>query len=171
MGYTHNFAFRDKKNGERTKKINKSKFAAASCIVKHFAEKVKEMGIEIAGPSGDGEPVINNKVIAFNGAGKNAYESFYMDADGSFMDGYHFSNPFCKTERKPYDLLVCLTLLAFKHVFKNEFFYDSDGTTRENINDPENIKYWQSINWTPRIEPEWQKAYDIWDNSPWGKAE
>ena len=170
MGYTHNFAFVNK-DGERTKKISKSKFAVASDIVKYFAEKVKEMGIEIAGVDGDGEPIINHEVIAFNGAGKNAYESFFMNADGSFMDDYRFGNPFCKTERKPYDLLVCLTLLAFKHIFKDKFVYDSDGTTRDNINYHENIRYWQSINWTPRIEPEWQKAYDIWDNGPWGKAE
>jgi hypothetical protein len=36
---------------------------------------------------------------------------------------------FCKTARKPYDILVCVSLLAFKHAFYNPdvFSFSSDG--------------------------------------------
>jgi len=42
-------------------------------------------------------------------------------------------NGFCKTARKPYDLLVCVSLLAFKHAFDNPdvFSFSSDGDNAE----------------------------------------
>ena len=168
MGYTHYFAFVNKE-GKKDTKINKSKFAAASAIVKELAKTAEGMKIKLAGPDGKGKPIFTRKEIAFNGVGDEMCESFYMDADGRFMEEYVYGTPFCKTCREPYDLLVCLTLLAFKHVFKDRFDYSSDGTTREDMTDPESIAYWKSINWTPKIDDDWQTAYDIWEQSPFAK--
>ena len=40
---------------------------------------------------------------------------------------------FCKTARKPYDILVCVSLLAFNHAFDNPdvFTFSSDGDNEE----------------------------------------
>ena len=38
---------------------------------------------------------------------------------------------FCKTERKPYDLIVCAILIAFKQEFGSSVKVDSDGGARD----------------------------------------
>lgn len=42
-------------------------------------------------------------------------------------------NGFCKTNRKPYDILVCFSLLAFKHSFNDYkvFHFSSNGNDEE----------------------------------------
>ena len=126
----------------------------------------------LKGGLGEGEPVITDTCIKFNGDAK--YE---LDHETFCIDLADFTDPennwsrrengdiwdFCKTARKPYDLAVCLALMAFKDVFGDDFEYSSDGVTREGIKDPESIKYWKSINWKPEIEYEWKRAYRVYD--------
>ena len=61
----------------------------------------------IRGGDGVGEPDGHGRVINFNGdeATGMAHETFYLSRTGR-----HFQ--FCKTARKPYDLVVCAVLLA-----------------------------------------------------------
>lgn len=159
MGYTHYFAFLDKE-GNRTNKIDKGKFALASDIIKNFAEKLTKKGLILAGPLGEGSPIFDHKLIAFNGKGDDSCESIYIDREGSFVSNYRsavqhhgywygvIGQAFCKTDRNPYDILVCLTLLTLKSVFKDQFEFHSDGLGK--------------VGATKSVE--WEKAYEVWNN-------
>jgi hypothetical protein len=81
----------------------------------------------IRGGLGQGKPMINESQVWFNGDAKKGldHETFGIRwfPSGGEVKG------FCKTARKPYDLLVCVSLLAFKHAFDNPvvFRFSSDG--------------------------------------------
>jgi len=87
---------------------------------------------KIKGGLGQGTPMINESQIWFNGDEKKG-----MDHETFSIRWYDDSNPngfgFCKTNRKPYDLLVCVSLLAFQHAFDNPdvFNFSSDGDNAE----------------------------------------
>lgn len=156
MGYTHywnfagNTAPKDLKDGEK-------RFAEAARIINACADKVKGMGVEIAGGVGNGSPTINERAIYFNGKGRESYETFYVALD---RDGWDF----CKTARRPYDILVCLSLLALKSVFGEDFKYTSDGITKEAYENRESNEYWKKINFVPEGPgKEWQAAYKVWE--------
>lgn len=156
MGYSHYWNFtgkvapKDLRDGEE-------RFAEAARIINVCADKVKGTGVEIAGGDGNGNPVINERKICFNGKGKESHETFCIALD---RDGWDF----CKTAHKPYDILVCLSLLAFKSVFGGDFDYTSDGITKEDYEDRENNEYWKKINFVPEgPEKEWQAAYKVWE--------
>ena len=155
MGYTHYWSFRGEV-APKDIKDGKEKFTKAYELINKAYKKVTEMGIEIAGGDGNGKPTITPYTISFNGKGEKSHETFFIRYD---VDGWNF----CKTARKPYDVLVCLSLLAFKEAFGDDFEYSSDGVTRESLNDAENIKHWKSIGLEPKVEEEWETAYKVWD--------
>ena len=156
MGYTHRWWFKNRlapkdiENGEE-------KFAKVAEIVKVCLKKVTDKGIKIAGGSGEGEPTINAKCVCFNGLDDEAYETFHIAIDRDEFD-------FTKTNRNPYDLLVCLALLALKEVFGEDFNYSSDGITREDYENRDKNEYWKKIGFVPESpEKEWLDAYEVWD--------
>jgi len=55
--------------------------------------------------AGDNKPEFSKDAVWFNGVGKLAHETFAMSLNETNWT-------FCKTARKPYDLLVCACLLA-----------------------------------------------------------
>lgn len=123
----------------------------------------------LKGWDGNGEPIITDTELRFNGDAKYGldHETFSIglkDFDEDWVKENGEVHDSCKTARKPYDLAVCLALLAFKKVFGKDFDYSSDGVTRENMVDPERLAYWERIEWTPKIEPEWRKAYRVYDD-------
>lgn len=80
--------------------------------------------IKICGWDGTGKPSFTPKLVSFNGNEERnlAHESFRIalnEGDWSF----------CKTERKPYDLLVCACLIAAKDLLG--FEVTSDGNFHE----------------------------------------
>lgn len=85
----------------------------------------------IRGGLGVGTPMINESQVWFNGDKKTgmSHETFNVQwfPSGGEVKG------FCKTARKPYDLLVCVSLLAFKHAFDNPdvFTFSSDGDNED----------------------------------------
>lgn len=105
------------------KKIKKNKFRhkgqAGGCY--------DDQPCIIRGGLGEGTPMINESQVWFNGDEKTgmSHETFNIQwfPSGGEVKG------FCKTARKPYDLLVCVSLLAFKHAFDdpNVFTFSSDG--------------------------------------------
>lgn len=152
MGYTHRFQF-------KCKNINKEKFAEG---VKLFKKCIKDLPKDLLHDGwGEGEPIITDTEVVFNGDASKGldHEGFALTADNSI------EWDFCKTARKPYDIAVCLCLLAFKKVFGDEFSYSSDGTTRERIAEPTDYmkKYSAETGYVYKVEEEWQKAYDIFD--------
>ncbi|ACX51830.1 hypothetical protein Adeg_0683 [Ammonifex degensii KC4] len=60
MGYTHYWY--------REKEISRKEFAAIVGDFKKLLPKFEEAGVKLAGPMGEGEPVINEDEVAFNGA-------------------------------------------------------------------------------------------------------
>jgi hypothetical protein len=87
---------------------------------------------------GDGKkpsPNFSNGQICFNGMGEDAHETFilYKQLPKTRIKGnkekYHFD--FCKTARKPYDIMVCACLILYKHYFPNEVWISSDGNINE----------------------------------------
>lgn len=124
MGYTSYFNYNPNAI-EDTEKLRKM-FSKASKQIKRFANWLKNgsYGIEICGGLGEGKPIFNESQIWFNGTQKEGldHETFNIIWSGGGKD-------FCKTARKPYDILVCFTLLTFAEIFPIEAFsFSSDGT-------------------------------------------
>lgn len=156
MGYTHYWEFKDN-IAPKNFKDGENKFARAAELIRKAYNKVTEMGIEIADGMGEGEPTISDREVYFNGKGDESCETFGIQAnDGKWN--------FCKTARRPYDLLVCVSLLAFKEAFGDDFSYKSDGITKEAYENRENNKYWKQIGFVPEgPEEEWMEAYKVWE--------
>ena len=156
MGYTHYWEFKDN-IAPKDFKDGENKFARAAELIRKAYNKVTEMGIEIADGMGEGEPTISDREVYFNGKGDESCETFGIQAnDGKWN--------FCKTARRPYDLLVCVSLLAFKEAFGDDFSYKSDGITKEAYENRENNKYWKQIGFVPEgPEEEWMEAYKVWE--------
>jgi len=157
MGYTHYWNFSGKvapKDIER----GAEKFARASEIIKTCLAKVTAKGVKIGDALGRSlKPIINDTEVLFNGYLDKSCETFYISLDRGGWD-------FCKTAREPYDLLVCLSLLAFKYAFGDDFKYTSDGITKEDYENRESNEYWKRTGYVPKgVEQEWQAAYDMWD--------
>lgn len=139
---------------------------------KWVKKRVKKEDL-LHGWDGTGVPTFKDDEICFNGD-----KTYGLDHETFRISLQDLTNPdawcnrrdngdvwdFCKTARKPYDLAVCLALLAFKDVFGDDFEYSSDGVTRESIQDKENIKYWKSIGWKTKVEDEWKRAYKVYDS-------
>jgi len=64
------------------------------------------------------KPFITTNEIIFNGV--DGYETFIVDFNKIN------ENSFCKTNNKPYDLIVCLTLLSMANHIEN-FTFTTDG--------------------------------------------
>jgi hypothetical protein len=69
---------------------------------------------------------LSDEVIRFNGVGDNAHETFVLEKNRLGFD-------FCKTQRKPYDALVCACLYLSQKLFDSDIDVSSDGDN----NDPE----------------------------------
>ena len=146
MGYTHYWKYNP--NGiEDTEELRK-KFRKAVTIIDKAHKMIKkdtflhkgqaggcydDVPCLIRGGLGEGTPMINESQVWFNGDEKsrNAHETFgirwFEEVEKSGK------RDFCKTARKPYDLLVCVALLAFKYAFHDPevFTFSSDGHNSE----------------------------------------
>lgn len=113
MGYTH--YWRQRRN-----------FTAAewAAIVAGFKAMRRPAGVRIADGHGKGQPKITDLVIEFNGVDQGVW----LAHEGMGLSLYA-SQPsdFCKTERKPYDILVTGLLLLASHVAPSAIQIDSDG--------------------------------------------
>jgi len=126
MGYTHYF---------KAKKSTDTNFKEFSDTCKKLYESLpertntaggyyKDDKLEIAGSIGEGEPIFNNEIVCFNGKGELSHETFCVAKNGTDFE-------FCKTARKPYDLLVVACLIAAWQILDYKFSSDgfnSDGT-------------------------------------------
>jgi len=113
VGYTHYY---EKTNGGSTLPQESGYYAACSLV--------------LAGPDGEtGEPVVTSERVSFNGTGwtddrqELGHESMTIHRSDARAADWGF----CKTERKPYDLIVCAVLIAFKQEFGSGVAVDSDG--------------------------------------------
>ena len=108
MGYTHYFNF--KKGTEEFP----TKFVEDVKKVLEGKERYIQLEFDEKKPI-----MVNEKMICFNGKGKNGHETFLLTPEKVKFG-------FCKTARKPYDLYVCLVLALAKHHFGDEFELSSE---------------------------------------------
>lgn len=64
----------------------------------------------------------NDRLLSFNGSGPHSHEAFVLHKDE--ISSSHF---FCKTARKPYDLAVCMVLIACHNIAPGALTISSDG--------------------------------------------
>jgi len=136
MGYTHYWYY----NPSKLKSGKEKAFALAASRISKYKSLLSTRGTTICGPMGEGEAEVADKAIAYNGDGLQglSQETFRIDRDRQAPRG---GFAFCKTGGKPYDTLVCLSLISLFEAFDNSdvFSYCSDGG-----------------------EEEWSAAYDIY---------
>lgn len=124
MGYTHYWYY----NPDKAKVGTTEAFSKALAAIKNYKDLLESRGLVVRGPMGEGEAILNEDVIAYNGdeASGRAHETFGLERERQApRDGFHF----CKTARKPYDTLVCLSLIALFEAFDDReiFSHCSDG--------------------------------------------
>jgi hypothetical protein len=108
-GYTHYFTWK-KKPAE----------AQLNACVADMARIMGAATEQIAGPEGDGKPLIEPLSIQFNGKGDDSHEPFVFPGRAGFN--------FCKTQWKTYDAAVTACLLAARdHFSPDELKIESDG--------------------------------------------
>lgn len=104
--------------------------------VQLIVDEARKKGIVICDGSGKGNPIISQTNIWLNGDGSKEldHETFAFDLFdiGRFNKIENLENDeiwsFCKTAHKPYDLVVCASLMAIKHHLKSDFKISSDGS-------------------------------------------
>jgi hypothetical protein len=108
-GYTHYFTW-----------MKKPSAAQLNACVKDMARIIDAAQGQLAGPEGDGKPLIESSNIQFNGRGTDAHEPFVFPGRAGFN--------FCKTDGKPYDAAVTACLLVARdHFLPDELKIESDG--------------------------------------------
>jgi hypothetical protein len=122
MGYTHYWRI--------PKELDAEKFATLSAELQTAADLLPDYStsagmnhegvIHLGDGGGEGNPIFSKEEICFNGKGAGSHETFIIQQNGNS------DFEFCKTARKPYDLMVCLSLLRLKHHFP-ESKISSDG--------------------------------------------
>ena len=128
MGYTNYF----KPTREVTEQEFKQFVSACRKLYKNLPEKTNMAGgyheddpLQIAGGDGTGKPEFNKNFVCFNGLGDELnHEGFIIEIENKEWD-------FCKTDRKPYDLLVMACLIAawqfIDYRFSSDGFHDYKG--------------------------------------------
>ena len=127
MGYTHYWTPKAENTKEEFKEFSK----ACKKLHDELPKTTDTAGgycsddpLEIRGGRGDGEPVFTADAVYFNGNAERDldHETFYIERtnEDSLWN-------FCKTARKPYDLLVVACLLAAVDFL--DYTFSSDGFT------------------------------------------
>lgn len=150
MGYTHYFRITDKRAREYMPKTTE--------IIKDIFKTFPEVSECIKGGDIYDTPIMDEYGIVFNGDAEKGedYETFNVDVNNLELS-------FCKTAGQPYDLAVCLCLIALKDTLKvrigskryrSAFKFCSDGQFMNHKNDNGEI--------TP-AEKNWVKARRLYN--------
>lgn len=135
MGYTHYFEQVVVVDADAWRKITDDfRKLAANLPAQGVSGEPLALVVE-----GDQALIVDDEMIFFQGAGKElGYETFVLTRDGStqveeyrLQEGKKFPFTFCKTARRPYDLVVCATLIVVNRYAEGAYLIDSDGSTRE----------------------------------------
>ena len=146
MGYTHYFGRKEVTHDPET---FKRFMDDVRTLVDNLPERSLSSGgyasghlLKLAGGDATGKPIFNDTELLFNGAdgGEDlGHESMWICQDYEFSEGsygdYQRANfnkkgeifGFCKTARKPYDIVVQAVLILYKEYFGNKVGIGSDG--------------------------------------------
>ena len=135
MGYTHYWTIQD-----ITKPL----------MTSEIAQDIQSIILASEVPIGDGDggrdsqPVLEHDLVQLNGIGDESHESLCYPPNFKWNQEVHppesHGFAFCKTARKPYDVVVCAALLAIKHHLGDNVEINSDG----------------------KFDNEWQPAYRLY---------
>ena len=131
------------KHTEAFKKIKSDLEHVLTCVQ-------KDKNFKLCGGMGEGEPRISDLEVWFNGdaSEKLDHETFalelfeidnYKRVDETDKEGVFC---FCKTNRKPYDFAVMVSLMVIKHHLGSDFKISSDGCLEDGWD--EAIQYYES---------------------------
>lgn len=123
MGYTHYYTF-------NRAALTPAEIATGFKLAAQEISRLKQYlprSIKIRGGLGKGFPVIDQKEIWFNGDVDHDldHETFHVELFNP--DNTGIETGFCKTARKPYDVLVCCALISLKRHLPGAFSFTSDG--------------------------------------------
>lgn len=142
MGYTNYYRVPVKMDEKKFKTLSEELSTATGFLAGHFSSasgnyyKDSKTAV-LFGWDGTGEPEFTSEEIAFNGDESKGldHESFVINRDNTERaqsrgseNGLVFD--FCKTARKPYDLMVQISMLRLKHHFP-ESKISSDGDSKD----------------------------------------
>ena len=131
------------KHTEAFKKIKSDLEHVLTCVQ-------KDKNFKLCGGMGEGEPRISDLEVWFNGDASESldHETFalelfeidnYKRVDETDKEGVFC---FCKTNRKPYDFAVMISLMVIKHHLGSDFKISSDGCLEDGWD--EAIQYYES---------------------------
>jgi len=131
MGYTHYWS---RKEWDDTS----AGFPLLCRVATDILSYANKQCIPLAGSHGEPEtqPEINVEHILFNGVGKDAHETFYWPRKATrpkWQDHYPALSAsatiteFCKTNYKPYDVVVLAMLAAADLIYESGIDFESDG--------------------------------------------
>lgn len=138
MGYTHSWnCNRDFTNDEWTRicgafRTMQANLPAHSTSAGGYYD---DAPLELADGFGEGEPVVTDYEIVFNGKRDERdldHEGFVLYRKAKQAVAVERS---CKTSRKPYDLIVCALLLAISEIALGALTLRSDGNMKVNSAD------------------------------------
>ena len=128
MLYTHYWAYQP--DSEQFTTIFPRLVADSRDILVHLSHR----GVSLSGPTGIGEPLLNEAIIAVNGTRPDSGENFVLaPGSGSGInaqtpDGERFRTDWCQTRRQPYDLAVTAILLRAGQLAPRDVSLASDGS-------------------------------------------
>lgn len=134
MGYSNYYYTKPILDKDKFKILSEELSVASGFIVgEHSSANEGDEMVTLCDGVGEGSPIFNDDVICFNGDASKGHdhETFVIDReskDDAGRDGLVFQ--FCKTARKPYDIMVQLSMLRLKHHFP-ETKISSDGDSAD----------------------------------------
>ena len=123
MGYTHHWEINSKEENKEIDEKNYQK-AIKDCnkVIKAYYKEHKGTDNSLSGYSAHC-PIGQYGGIGFNGKGDNSYETFYFRH--TLIGNNQFN--FCKTNQKPYNIVVVACLSIMKFYLKDCIEVTSDG--------------------------------------------
>jgi hypothetical protein len=134
MGYSNYYYSPIKMDKDKFKTLSEELQTAAGFLPGNTSSASSQGEYAVlCGGDGTGEPEFTEDAICFNGDASKGldHETFVIERDNNQRAGTHGSRDglvfdFCKTARKPYDLMVQISMLRLKHHFP-ESKISSDG--------------------------------------------
>lgn len=121
MGFTHYFT--------QKRDFTETEWRAVRLAARRILDACQDIALVYEYDCANRPPLVDDEQIRFNGAGDEGHETFLVTrktpplAYPGATSGFRF----CKTARKPYDLTVCLVLLAIYQLAPNAMDISSDG--------------------------------------------